>query len=128
MKSIQEVIAEKERQIDLLREQIKSLLHAEQIMQNSSRETEKPQSQPDIAEAILEELGKPMHVAQIVAQMKRKYHRTTKTNTLGVTLYRYAQRGKRFYKVKGKPNTYGLVKWQTPQDHIENAKALKVAS
>ncbi len=128
MKDIQEVIAEKYQQIEQLRAQISALEKAKQIIEGSSRETEKPQSQPDMATVVLEEVGKPMHIAQIVEQVRKKYGRSLKANTLGVTLYRYAQRGKRFYKVKAKPNTYGLIKWQAPGDHIENAKALKVAS
>jgi HB1, ASXL, restriction endonuclease HTH domain len=128
MKDLQEVIAEKYRQIENLRSEINALEKAKQIIEGSSRETEKPRSQPEMAAAILEEVGKPMHVSQIVEQMKRKYGASPKPTTLGVTMYRYAQRGRRFYKVKGKPNTYGLIKWQSPEDHIENAKTLKVAS
>jgi hypothetical protein len=74
---------------------------------------------------ILEEAGKPMHVAQIVEQMKRKFRVAPKPNTLGVTLYRYAQRGKRFYKVQGKPNTYGLIKWQSLGERADAAKPEK---
>ncbi len=74
-----------------------------------------------------------MHVSQIVEQIKKRYRVSVKTNTLGVTLYRYAKRNSSFYKVKGKPNTYGLVKWQAPTERAESIresqeKPFKVAS
>ena len=63
--------------------------------------------------SILEEVGKPMHVGQIAERIKKNFGTSIKTPNLGVMLYRYAQREKRFYKVAGKPNTYGLLKWES---------------
>ncbi len=133
MKDIQEAIAQKEKQIEQLRKEIDALGLAEMILKSSGHDTEKPQSQPDMIASILEEVGKPMHVAQIAEQMKRRFHRTVKTTNIGVLLYRYAKRASRFYKVQGKPNTYGLVKWQSVAERAEairgeSSRALKAAS
>jgi hypothetical protein len=82
-------------------------------------------SQPDMVYSILEEVGKPMHVAQIVEQIKKKLGVTVNTVNLGVMLFRCAQRGTRFYKVKGKPNTYGLIKWES-NDALQALKQTKI--
>lgn len=123
---ILEAIAAKEKLIEQLRKEISTLQSAAQILEGDPGE--KAKSQPEMAAAILEQTGKPMHVTQILEQMKRKFRKSPKPNTLGVTLYRYAKRGSRFYKVKGKPNTYGLIKWQTPEERMEHEKQLKLAS
>jgi hypothetical protein len=123
---ILEAIAEKEKQIEQLRKEINTLQSAAKILEGATGE--KAKSQPDMAAAILEQAGKPLHVTQIIGHMQKRFKKAPKANTLGVTLYRYAKRGSRFYKVKGKPNTYGLIKWQTPEDHMEHAKEFKVAS
>jgi hypothetical protein len=52
-----------------------------------------------------------MHVAQVAAQIKKKFAFTIKVNNLGVMLFRYSKRGKRFYKVQGRKNAYGLIRW-----------------
>jgi hypothetical protein len=118
---IREAVEQRKKQIERLQREIQTLEAAEELMKGKPRE--KPQSQPDMAGAILEEIGKPMHVTQIAAQVKSKFGQIVKPNNLGVMLFRYAKRGSRFYKVEGKPNTYGLVKWQEIKDRIENNKA-----
>ncbi len=130
---ILEAIAEKEKQIEQLRREINTLHSAARILDMAERRTEKAKSQPAMAASILDEIGKPMHVSQIVDQIKKRFRISVKTNTLGVTLYRYAKRNSSFYKVKGKPNTYGLVKWQAPSERAESIrgtqeKPSKVAS
>ena len=135
MREIQEAIAEKRRQIDELSNDIKALEKAAQIIERSARRVEKPESQSAMAAAILEEIGKPMHVASIGEQIKRKFQRAIKTNNLGVMLFRFARRGSLFYKVEGKPNTYGLLKWHSVtqradeiREAINKDRALKAAS
>jgi hypothetical protein len=121
MRDIQEAIAQKRDQIKRLERDIEALQRAQEILLGNDQSAEKPKSQPDMVHSILEEVGKPMHVAQIAEQMKKKFGIAVKTTNLGVMLYRYAQRAKRFYKVKGKPNTYGLLKWES----IEGTEVLK---
>ena len=113
MNEIQQFIKEKESEIERLRDDIAALRRAENILKGKSGESIPPASQPKMAVAILEESGKPMHVASIADQMQRKYQQTVKVANLGVMLFRYAKRGKSFYKVKGRPNTYGLIKWES---------------
>jgi hypothetical protein len=118
---ITEAIEERLKQIRLLQQEINALEKAAEILKGTPK-TDKPRSQPDMAAAILEGIGKPMHIAQIAAQIKREFGATIKANNLGVMLFRYSKRGSRFYKVQGKPSTYGLVKWQDISERIESAK------
>jgi len=124
MRDIADVIAEKNRQIEKLRKDIDALQKAQSIIENTTPETEKPQSQADMAAAILDEIGKPMHVEKIAEQIKKKFHSTVKKSVLGTVLFRYSRKGKRFYKMEGKPNTYGLNKWQSIIA-VTNEKALR---
>jgi hypothetical protein len=119
--NIQEAIDERERQIRFLQQEIKSLQVAAEILKGKIP-TDKPKTQPEMAYAVLEDVGKPMHVAQVVAQIKRKFSVNIKANNLGVMLFRYSKRGKRFYKVQGRKNTYGLIKWQELSERVEAAK------
>jgi hypothetical protein len=118
MRDIQEAVSQKRDQIKRLEKDIEALLRAKEILAGDEQDTEKPKSQPEMVYSILEEVGKPMHVAQIVDKMKKNFGITVKRANLGVMLFRYAQRGSRFYKVSGKPNTYGLIKWESPKEAI----------
>ncbi len=117
---IREAVEERKRQIERLQQEIRTLETAEELLKGRPRE--KPKSQPDMASAILEEIGKPMHVTQIAAQIKTKFGQNVKPNNLGVMLFRYAKRGSRFYKVEGRPNTYGLIKWQQIAERLDHVK------
>jgi len=131
MADIHQVIAQKQREIQRLEKEIAALQLADAILSGSHGDTEKSKSQPEMVTHILEEVGKPMHVTQIADQMKSRFQVRVKTTNLGVLLYRYAQRNSRFYKVKGKPNTYGLAKWQAMGERageIKSALTDKVAS
>ena len=118
---ISEAIEERRRQIKKLETEIEALVLAAEILKGGAK-TEKPKSQPDMAYAVLEEVGKPMHVTQIADQIKKVYKASIKPNNLGVMLFRYAKRGNRFYKAEGKPNTYGLLKWQQISERVEATK------
>jgi len=118
---IQEAIEERKREIRRIQQEIAALELAEEIL-NKHPKTEKPKSQPDMAASILEEVGKPMHVTQIAAQIKVKFKQNVKSNNLGVMLFRYAKRSTRFYKVEGRPNTYGLIKWQQLAERLNTIK------
>jgi hypothetical protein len=123
--NIPEAIAEREKKISLLQQEINALQVAEGILKGKAN-TEKPKTQADMAYATLDDIGKPMHVSQIVAQIKKNFAVTIKANNLGVMLFRYAKRGKRFYKVQGRKNTYGLIKWQDLSERIESMKTHNV--
>ena len=119
--NIQEAISDREKQIKILQQEIQTLKGAEEILKGKPS-TEKPQTQPDMAYAVLDSVGKPMHVSQIAIQIKKQFGRVIKNNNLGVMLFRYAKRGKKFYKVEGRKNTYGLVKWQEISERLESTK------
>src|SRR5260370_15137150 len=101
-------------------------LHMAAEILKGSVKTEKQKSQPDMAYAILDDIGKPMHVGQITAQIKKRFSVNVKTNNLGVMLFRYSKRGNRFYKVQGKPNTYGLIKWQEISERLEPSRGSQI--
>jgi hypothetical protein len=122
---ISEAIEERKRQIKTLQTEIDALLLAADILKGSAK-TDKPKSQPDMAYAILEEVGKPMHVTQIADQIKRLFKTHIKSNNLGVMLFRYAKRGKKFYKSEEKPNTYGLLKWQRISERLDSSKGYDI--
>jgi len=117
--NIREAIAEKQKLIKRLEQEITALQVAATILEGFPVGLLTPKTQPEMAASILEDVGKPMHVEQIAGQIKKSFAATIKTNNLGVMLFRYAKRGNRFYKVKGKPNTYGLIKWQDLSERIE---------
>jgi acyl carrier protein len=125
IQDIRDAIAEREKQIRFLQQEIKSLTVAAEILKGRPS-TEKPQTQPDMAYAVLDHIGKSMHVSQIVTQIKKEFSVTIKPNNLGVMLFRYAKRGKRFYKVQGRKNTYGLIKWQELSERLESSKTSHV--
>jgi hypothetical protein len=118
---ISQAIDERQKQIKRLEQEIGTLQMAAKLLAGEPK-TDRPKTQPDMASAVLDEVGKPMHVTQITAQIKKKFANHVKSNNLGVMLFRYAKRGNRFYKVSGKPNTYGLIKWQDLAERIEAAK------
>jgi len=124
---IQEAIEERKKEIRRIQQEIAALELAEEILSKQTK-TDKPKSQPDMAASILEEVGKPMHVTQISAQIKARFKQNVKSNNLGVMLFRYAKRGTRFYKVEGRPNTYGLIKWQQLGERLETIKTATLAS
>lgn len=128
MKDIYKTLAEKQKQLELLQREIDALRLAAKILGDESVKTspEGKPSQPQMAVAVLEANGKPMHVHSIVEQIHKKFGVKIKTNNLAVLLYRYAQRGKHFYKDVRKGNTYGLIRWQAiaPQQE-ESSRAVQ---
>ena len=126
MKDIYKLLAEKRRQLDLLQREVNALTTAANLLRGEEPSLDGVlQSQPQMAVALLEANGKPMHVRIIAEQIKKKFKKTVKKNNLGVMLYRYAQRGKHFYKVPGKPNTYGLLKWQAIPGQQEESRVVQ---
>jgi hypothetical protein len=124
---IEQVIKDKRRQIEKLEEEIYTLEKASKILGHASM-GDKQLSQPAMVETILADVGKPLHLDRLIEQIKSRYKQVVKKNNLGVTLYRYAERGSKFYKVPGKPNTYALLAWQKPEEKIREAESLRAAS
>jgi hypothetical protein len=123
--NIREAINEKQQQIKKLEQEIGALQIALGILEKTQMPigfNMQPKSQPEMAALVLEEVGKPVHIRQIAAQIKKTFGVTIKPNNLGVMLFRYSKRGSRFYKAKGKPSTYGLIKWQDLSERIEAAR------
>lgn len=114
MKDIYKALQEKQQELEGLQREINALrmaikiLGAEDIPKSKGK-----QNQPQMMVAILEANGKPMHVKHIAEQMRKQFKKSIKTNNVSVLLYRYANRGKHFHKVVGKPNTYGLIRWES---------------
>ena len=124
--NIREAIAEKQQQIKKLDQEINALMVALTILEKTPvliGFVSEQKSQPEMAASILDAACRPMHVKQIAAQIKKNFGVTIKLNNLGVMLFRYSKRVSRFYKVKGKPNTYGLIKWQDLSERIEATRA-----
>ena len=112
MKDIFKVLSEKQKQLNILQREVDALRVATQLLSDDSASPagDSEMSQPQMVQAILEAHGKPMHVSEIAQQMKKQYKKTVKVENLAVLLYRYAQRGRRFFKEPNKKNTYGLLK------------------
>jgi HB1, ASXL, restriction endonuclease HTH domain len=124
---IRDAIQQRIKQVKRLEEEIAALQRAEKLVEESSPASSKPGTQADMATSVLELAGKPMHVSDISTQIRRKFGIQIKTNNLGVMLFRYAKRGSKFYKAKGKPNTYGLVKWEETSipERLEVARGIQ---
>lgn len=116
MMDIHKLLNEKRKELEQLQREVDALSIAAGLLSKEQPQLSikyGQQSQPQLVIGILEAAGKPLHVRQIVEQLHEKFHKKVKKTNLGVLLYRYAQRGKHFYKVAGKPNTYGLLKWRS---------------
>jgi hypothetical protein len=119
---IQDAIDTRKKLILRLQEEISALEKAADILRDKNPD-EKPRTQADMATAVLDEVGRPMHVLQISGQIKKRFQKTIKPNNLGVMLFRYARRKSRFYKVLDRPNTYGLIRWQSIEERMAEEKA-----
>lgn len=117
MKNIYDLLRQKEDQLRLLGKQVEALRVAAQLISEEDRLMDRSPgdtklSQPQMVREVLREKGQPMHVAKIADAIKEKYGKKLKTNYLAPVIYRNMKIGKLFYKVEGKPNTFGLIEWQ----------------
>lgn len=114
MKQLRELLAEKKKELDRLQQEVQALQIAIGLVggQENIPEDIGEQSIPQVVAGILEEHGRPMHTRDIYSELHRLGRKKIKKGNLGVLLYRYAQRGRRFYKDMDRPNTYGLLKWK----------------
>ena len=116
MKDIYSVLHEKQKQLVILQREVDALRLAMKLLGEEKLSDEDTKlSQPLMAVAILEAMGKPLHVKNIAEQMKKRFKISVKLNNLSVMLYRYATRGRHFFTSSDKPNTYGLLKWEAEE-------------
>lgn len=117
MKNIYDLLRQKEEQLQLLARQVEALrvaaqlIAAEEQLLNTTAEAKSP-SQPQMVREVLKAKGQPMHVSKIADAIRDKYGNKLKPNYLAPIIYRNIKAGKLFYKVEGKPNTFGLIEWQ----------------
>lgn len=69
-------------------------------------ETSKRTSKISLAENVLTEAGKPLHVNDIIAAVKDKFGVELERDSLSSALTKYDRKEKRFQRVA--PNTFGL--------------------
>jgi hypothetical protein len=117
MKSIYDLLRQKERQLELLAKQVEALRVTAQLMAEEEHllgrtEESAAPSQPQMIREVLLEKNEPMHVRKITAAIREKYNKRLKETYLTSLIYRTMKKGKMFHKVEGKPNTFGLLEWQ----------------
>lgn len=117
MKDIYDLLRQKEEQLQLLARQVEALRVTAQLMKEEQKllgqkdESEAP-SQPRMIYEVLSAKSEPMHVSKIVEAIRKKFSKKLKPTYLTTIIYRSMKKGKLFYKVEGKPNTFGLREWQ----------------
>lgn len=116
MKSLYDILREKEGQLRQLEKEVEAVkialrLQNETAEKPSTVATGQSLSQPQMIRTVLLDQGKPMHVGDIAKAIKRKFDKRFKTTYLSALFYRYMKRGKLFYKAD-KPGTFGLLEWQ----------------
>lgn len=118
MKDIYELLRQKEEQLQLLARQVEALrvtadlMRAEERLLLGKKEESQGPSQPQMVYSVLSEKREPMHVSKIAEAIKKKFGKRFKSTYLTTILYRSIKKGKLFYKVEAKPNTFGLREWQ----------------
>jgi hypothetical protein len=115
MKSIHEVIREKELQIASLQREVVLLRAAAKIVGAEQRETapharSNHMSQPQMIRAVLLEKTRPLHVDQIAEAIGKRFKVRLKRTDITPIIYR-AIRAKKLFRKEG-TNTFGLVEWQ----------------
>ncbi len=76
-----------------------------------AQEAKQP-SQVQMIRSVLQEKGAPLHMGEIVEGVKKKYGKRLNPQMMAAVIYRYAKRGKTFYKDSSRANTWGLLDWQ----------------
>jgi len=121
MKNIYDLIQQKElafkqqeRVLESIKRELDALRLAATLLADDQDQpsTGAAPSQHQMVRAVLLEKNQPMHVNEIVDSVKKKYRKNLKSNHIVALIYRYKKLGKMFYKVEGKPSTFGLLEWQ----------------
>jgi RecA-family ATPase len=98
--------------IEAIRTVVKMLADAQD---ETAHTQEKALSQPQMVRAVLVDSNEEMHLSEIVKAVERKFARKLNLAVTGAVIFRYAKRGSTFYKSQKRPNTWGLLEWQTKQ-------------
>lgn len=111
MKSLQQILQEKERQLAALRREIDVLRAAERIVgkggsASASGIEKRRLSQPQMIEAVLREHG-PLHVDKLAEALRKRFGVRLKRSDITSLIYRAMRGRKRFHKTG--TNTFGLV-------------------
>jgi hypothetical protein len=118
MKSLHDLLHQKEQQLQLLAHQVEALRVAVALMDQEQALLDQPTeqahalSQASMIRQILLEKGIPMHVKEIAQAVKSKFGKDIKAQYLTALIYRYRKRRSLFSKAEGKPNTFGLLEWE----------------
>lgn len=129
MTSLSQAIRQKEAEIARLTDELATLRKAANILANKDGNAangdgnfrmmltspeEDHMTHPAMAELILRDNTKPLHVTDIVSRIEKKFGRKVLSSSMTTILFKYSDRGKTFYKVPKLPNTYGLLAWNLP--------------
>jgi len=119
MKSIHEVLREKELQIASLQREVDLLRAAAKIVgaepkERASRRPSRNMSQPQMIRAVLLEQKRALHVDQIADAIEKRSKVKLKRTDIHPTIYR-AIRAKKLFRKEG-TNTFGLVEWPSKSD------------
>ena len=116
MKSIYDVLREKERQLQSIQREVEALKLSARLLADKGETIPISNngniSQPEMIRAVLSEKQEPMHVTEISEAIKKKYKKRLKTLYLTTVIYRQIKAGKNFNRAVGKPNTFGLLEWE----------------
>ncbi len=112
MQSIRELIEHYKKERERINGVIMNLEAAAAAEQGASSPGVKRKTILEMAEIVLREHGKPMHVKAMVERIQQQFDFHVKATSLGTMLYRCAvERKKTFVKENGDNNTYGLKEW-----------------
>lgn len=108
MKSLRQILSEKERELVALQREIEVLRAAERIVDKSGSASGKRRlSQPRMIEVVLREHGHPLHADKLAEALREKFGVKLKRSDITSLIYR-AIRGKKLFRKAG-TNTFGLV-------------------
>lgn len=123
MKNVYEVLRQKEILFQQLKAEIEALKVAAKLLadeQDNPPRTGEDTSQPEMIRQVLLQSDQPMHVSKIGEAIQKKYKKKMKPAHLSAVIYRYLKSGKLFFKVEGRPGTFGLL-----EKHLNQTQVLK---
>ncbi len=123
MKNVYEVIRQKEIQLHQLEEEIEALkLAAKLLTDEKDKRSRRGESisQAEMIRVVLLGSSGPLHVSIIGEAIQKKYKKKIKPAHLSAVIHGHIKKGRLFYKVKDKPNTFGL-----SEKHLAQTPILK---
>ena len=127
MKSLEQVLREKEKQLVDLEHQIEILRNAGHILGAHVKSVDtnvnyKRISQPQMIRAVLLEYSRPLHVDELRTKIEQRFGLALKNSDITSIIYR-AIRGGVLFRKEG-VNIFGLIEWKERQKpHIKMRKA-----